>query len=241
MITAPASLLSAALLLAAIAAAPVAVRAEATTTTASGATSGQTFALSAANAASAISGIIHPDAKSAQPLNVGDPLPAAAVKNAKGETIALADATKGKSTIIIFYRGSWCPYCNTHLADLAKLQPELTARGVQILAISPDSPATIAAYPADKQRPYALLSDTGHAAARAFGIAFKVDPTTVEKYKGYGINLVKATGTNDAVLPVPAVFIIGPDNKITFAHTNPDYRKRLTAADLQKALGPAKP
>ena len=41
----------------------------------------------------------------------------------------------------IFYRGSWCPYCNIALTVYqAELLPRLAGRGIPLVAISPEKP-----------------------------------------------------------------------------------------------------
>lgn len=174
-----------------------------------------------------------------KPLKVGDAAPAATVKNSAGAEVALADMAAAKPTIVVFYRGGWCPYCNTHLADLAKVQPEIAAAGAQLVAISPDSPETLKAYEAEHALPYTLLSDSSHAATKAYGVAYAVDTPTQEKLKGYGIDLVKASGNSQQVMPVPSVFVI-KDGKIAYAHGNVDYTKRLSGAEVVAALGMTK-
>ncbi|CAN5417058.1 hypothetical protein BH09SUM1_BH09SUM1_12520 [soil metagenome] len=182
---------------------------------------------------------VYAKAEDVQPLKFGAPLPAVSVKNAKGETVTLADATKGRRSVIVFYRGGWCPFCNKHLADLATIEPQLAASGIPIIAISPDSPETITAYGAKHLLPYTLLSDSSHDAIKAFGVAFAVDAETQQKYKGYGIDLAAASGNADAVLPTPSVFIVDPSGKITYSHTNPDYKSRMSGAEILKAAGVA--
>lgn len=177
-------------------------------------------------------------AQQAKPLKVGDALPAVdALADAKGGSVSLADATKGKTSVVVFYRGGWCPYCNTHLADLARIQPELAAGGVQILAVSPDSPESLAKYGAEHPLPYTLLSDSQHKAMKAFGVAFVVDGETQAKLKGYGIDLAAASGNSEQVLPVPSVFVIDKDGKVSFAHANADYTKRLGGDEILAAAG----
>jgi peroxiredoxin len=186
--------------------------------------------------------MVYADAKSAKPLKAGDQLPAMApLQNAKGESVSLAEATKGKTSVVVFYRGGWCPYCNTHLAELAKIQPELTAKGVQIIAISPDSSETVAKQTMEKPLPYTVLSDSKHSAAKAMGVAFAVDAETQGKLKGYGIDLVKASGNSEQILPVPAVFVVNPEGRIAFAHANPDYTKRLSGEEILAAAGTPMP
>lgn len=74
---------------------------------------------------------------------------------------------------------------------------------------------------------YTLLSDSKMAGARALGIAFKVDDTTLERYGQYGIDLEKSTGERHHVLPVPSVFVVGKDGIINFEYVNPNYKVRL--------------
>jgi peroxiredoxin len=88
----------------------------------------------------------------------------------------------------------------------------------------------------DKQHmTYTLLSDSDAKAVKAFGVAFKVDDQTVEKYKGFNIDLEKASGRSHHILPVPSMFIIGTDRIIRFVYSNPDYRVRLAASKVLEA------
>jgi peroxiredoxin len=176
--------------------------------------------------------------KEIKPLKVGDALPRLApLKDAKGELVTLADAVRGKTAVIVFYRGGWCPYCNTHLSDLARIQPQLAAKGIELIGISPDKPEELAKTATKDNLPYTLLSDSDKKAAVAFGLAFAVDEATLVRYKGFGIDLAAASGNPDAVLPVPSVFVVDAEGKLTFAYTNPEYKVRLSGEEVLKAAG----
>ncbi len=82
---------------------------------------------------------------------------------------------------------------------------------------------------------FTLLSDASMSAARAFGIAFRVDDATFARYKSFGIDLEAASGQTHHELPVPAVFILDRAGVIRFAHANPDYTVRLAAEPLLEA------
>ena len=82
---------------------------------------------------------------------------------------------------------------------------------------------------------YQLLSDHEMTASAAYGVAFKVSPETVKKYKEYGIALTPIAGTDGHWLPVPAVFVIDRSGKIRFAYSDPDYKTRLKVSDLLAA------
>lgn len=66
-------------------------------------------------------------------------------------------------------------------------------------------------------------------AAKAFGLAFRVPAETVDRYKGFGIDLEARSGQPHHLLPVPAVFVLDEDARIQFQYVNPDYRVRIPA------------
>ena len=179
---------------------------------------------------------IAPSAAEARPLPVGALLPSATVATLDGNEVDLAKVASEKPTAIIFYRGGWCPYCNKHLAALAALEPELLALGFQIIALSPDGPAGLKATVGKNHLNYRLFSDQAMNAASAFGLAFRVDAATVEKYQKWNINLALVPGETDARwLPVPAVILVGPDGRVKYVYANEDYKTRLPDAELLAA------
>ena len=82
---------------------------------------------------------------------------------------------------------------------------------------------------------YHLLSDNEVNAARAFGIAYRMDDATYAKYKTYGLDLEESQGAKHHELPVPAVFVVDRLGSIRFAHTNADYTQRLPAQQVLDA------
>ena len=177
-----------------------------------------------------------PSAADAKPLPVGEKMPAALVQTVEGTDLDLTAALAQKPTLLVFYRGSWCPYCNKHLAALAGIEPQLLELGYQIIAVSPDEAKGLQAMTEKNHLNYRLLSDHAMNAASAFGVAFRVDEKTIKAYTGYGVALTPVPGEPDARwLPVPAVFIIGRDGIVKFMHSDPDYKVRLSADAVMAA------
>ncbi len=170
-----------------------------------------------------------------KPLKTGETIPAVTLKNVMGESVDLNNLVSQKPTVLIFFRGGWCPFCNKQLMGLAKIEKDLTDMGYQLLAISADKPEKIKEMMTKDELSYTILSDYNSAASTAFGLAFKVDDETIEKYKGYGINLEEASGNTNHILPVPAVYIIDTKGMIKFDYSNPDYKVRLDTDELLKA------
>lgn len=181
------------------------------------------------------------EASEIEPLLIGAAAPEVSVQDETGKEISLRSITKGKNTVLVFYRGGWCPFCSTHLQGLAEAQEQLTKLGYQIVAISPDSPENLKTAEKKGDLGYALYSDPSLAAADAFGISFTLDAKTLKAYKGYGIDLAKTSGgANPDRLPVPAVFLVGKDNSIRFAYVNPDYETRISSELLLAAAKQSK-
>ncbi len=166
------------------------------------------------------------------PILIGSEVPEAEVKTSTGKAANLKLQTEGKPSIIIFYRGGWCPFCNGHLSLLQKSHYELIELGYQIIAISPDLPKEIGKSINKMDLSYTLISDSKMNAAKAFGVAFTVDDKTIEKYAKYGIDLEASSGEKHHMLPVPSVFIVNASGKITFSYVNPDYKVRLNSEVL---------
>ena len=70
----------------------------------------------------------------------------------------------------------------------------------------------------------------------AYKVAFELDAKTTEKYKGYGINLQEMNGNNGNNLPVPAVYIINKEGKITYRYFDVNYKKRVSVSEILKHL-----
>ena len=157
------------------------------------------------------------------PLLIGEKIPNQSLKSIDNVDINLSDLFANKKTILIFYRGGWCPYCNLHLAALGESEKELLGLGYQIIAVSPDSPVKLKMTDEKNKLNYVLLSDSNGALSRAIGIAFQA-PTTYKSIVTEG-----SDGANTALfLPVPSVFILDVTGTIQFEHITPDYKHRIS-------------
>jgi peroxiredoxin len=179
--------------------------------------------------------------EAARPLAVGARAPVVALKRMDGVDFDLAAAFAAKPTVLIFYRGGWCPFCNRHLAALAEHENDLRALGYQIIAISPESGAALSGLAEKQHLRYQLLSDSAFQAGPAYGVAYRVPAATARGYRDNGITLSRIPGSEDSWLPVPSAFLISRDGVIRFVYSNPDYRVRIPVADLLAAAKAAAP
>ncbi len=161
------------------------------------------------------------------PILINSEIPDVSLKTLDNEMVKLRSVVAEKPTILVFYRGGWCPYCSRHMTELQKFEKDIVGMGYQILAISVDRPEVLKKTISENELSYTLLSDSPANVLKAFGIAFKVDAATVERYKNIGLDLEENSGYDHHILPAPAVYIVGTDGIVDFQYVNPNYRERI--------------
>jgi peroxiredoxin len=61
-----------------------------------------------------------------------------------GRALTLPDAFAGSFSVVLFYRGAWCPYCNAQLRAFERASQALTDAGIRVAALSVDDKETTA-------------------------------------------------------------------------------------------------
>jgi peroxiredoxin len=188
--------------------------------------------------------LIADSAAQTKPLQAGQHAPAFTAYEVDGTRFDFDPSALAKPTMIITFRGGWCPYCNAQLSGLRTVLPELTARGMDVLFLSGDRPQLLySSLKAETQESiagldYHILSDANMEAASALGIAFRVPADTAQTFKDRGRDIGNSSIALHQALPVPAVFVINTDGQITFSYANPDYKIRLPAEEVKAAAEP---
>ncbi|MFV8373506.1 peroxiredoxin-like family protein [Flavobacterium sp. LB2P74] len=160
------------------------------------------------------------------PLLIGEKIPNFNLKSVENTNVNLTELISKKRTVLVFYRGGWCPYCNAHLAALGEAEKQLLDLGYQIIAISPDAPKSLKVTDDKEKLNYLLLSDSTGELSKAVGIAFQAP----ENYKS---RITQGSeGVNSSFLPVPAVFILNVNGEIEFEYITPNFKNRISNALL---------
>jgi peroxiredoxin len=71
-------------------------------------------------------------------LKPGDPFPRLTMNVIGGRTLTVPNAFAGDFAAVLFYRGSWCPYCNAQLRAFQRSGQTLADAGVRVAALSVD-------------------------------------------------------------------------------------------------------
>lgn len=170
------------------------------------------------------------------PLKVGEEVPAdVSLVNSNGDTSTVAEALSKKS-IIVFYRGGWCPYCMRHLSALHQVKEEMAELGYDIIAITPDQFDSLGVSEARAETDITIYSDSDTDVIEAFGLGWRVDDEMHEKYVNkYELDLGEWSGDDHHILPVPALYVVH-DGVVQYQYVNPNYSVRLKPETLMAIL-----
>ena len=170
-------------------------------------------------------------AEDISPILIGETLPNGNFQNVEGEYIQLKAILEEKSTILVFYRGGWCPYCNVQLSGLVEIEEDILELGYQIVAISPDDYKNLQSTIENNSTKYKLLSDPNGEFIQEIGIAFKTSSSLKEYIIGKG-----QKGETSSVMPAPTVMIVDKKGVIKFEYINPNYKERIGGDMLLSVL-----
>jgi peroxiredoxin len=140
-------------------------------------------------------------------LKVGDHIPNVTLKTMKSESFNLTEDLKNQAAIIIFYRAQWCPYCNEHLSELQDYEKQFIKLGYKVIAISSESPDDLSITKTKTFAKYLLLSDEEKKAIQGFGV-------------------------ENGNVAIPSVFIVDKTGTIKYVHSDPNYKIRLSGAEV---------
>lgn len=180
------------------------------------------------------------------PLKTGDRAPGFTVRTVDGKPYVFDPDNLENSTILISFRGGWCPYCNMHLSELRTVIPEIREYGVDVLFLSNDAPDQL--YSSLRQETqddidgldYVILSDAEIRAARALGTAFRTDKGLTNFLDGKGRDYSRGSIGKHNALAVPAVYVINRSGDIVYDFVEADYKIRLPADELLSAAKAAR-
>ena len=174
---------------------------------------------------------------SAEAFKVGDTFPSFELPNVKSEEVSLNNIKGEKATVISFYRGGWCPYCNLELQALQQALPEFKNLGANLVAISPETPDSSLTTEEKNELTFEVLSDIDNKLGKELGLVFKLDEELENIYSNeFKIDLEKHNQNTTGELPMAATYVIDNDHVIQYAFVKEDYTKRAEISEIRKAL-----
>ena len=119
---------------------------------------------------------------------------------------------------------------------LQAIQPELTALGATLVAISPQLPEHNRELARHRHLTFEILTDRGNVVAARFGLRFSLPEYLRQIYRSFPLDLEKFNGDASWTLPMPARFVIDQTGIIRAADSDPDYTTRPEPSETLQAL-----
>ena len=167
---------------------------------------------------------------------LGTVVPDVALIDVESAPIRLSVAVD-RPSVIVLYRGAWCPYCNLTLrAYQLQLLPDLEARGMKLIAVSPQLPDGSLSIQERQELTFTVLSDPGNQIAAALGVLTQPSEEALAAQMTMGLDLETFNADGTIALPMPTVLIVDADRTIRWIDVRPDYSARTTPAEIAAAL-----
>jgi len=157
-------------------------------------------------------------------LRVGQSLPVFEIEDIEQNRLSSQDF-KGHMSLLLFYRGNWCPLCMAQIKEVAEAYQQLAAMGVKTYLISPQSAKHSSSLSRKFKLDFNYLVDKGNKVAKGLGIYAQ---------NGLPMGLQVLGYDSDTVLPT--VLILDKEGKIIFADLTDNYRVRPEPATFMKII-----
>jgi len=161
------------------------------------------------------------------------------VKDQNGNEIVFKDLRKKGDVVVVFTRGSWCPYCNKFLRRLQDSSELIRAKHAQIIVITPETRQGIDSVVAKTGATFPIIYDSLMKITNAYNGMYRVDDKTLVRYKNSNpsIDLLAINNQKkDAYLPITAVYIVNDEGSITYRYFEEDFKKQASIKEILKAL-----
>jgi len=160
-------------------------------------------------------------------LQPGQMIPDFELPDATGKPVKSSDLRQNGPLLILFYRGTWCPFCNLTVQAYQEQLQSFQDRGVTLVAISPQAPDHSLTLQEKHHLKFPVLSDSGNGIARQFGIVFQMDPALKQVQELFSVDVAAYNGDNRYELPVPAAFLVSKTSEVIRSYVEVDSMKRL--------------
>ena len=166
-------------------------------------------------------------------LAVGNIAPVFSTRDVEGRLVTLEQLTQQGPVVILFYRGQWCPVCSNYLNNFNDSISLIRERGATVIAISPETQQNAEKTRQGTNSNFSFIADTSLGILRSYDVLFNVTGKYQAMIKNFlRTDIAKNNGRTEAMLPVPATYIVNGDGKITFKQFDYNYKKRASVKSI---------
>lgn len=165
-------------------------------------------------------------------LNEGDIAPDFELPDPMGKPVRLSSVLANGPVILSFYRGQWCPFCSLELRGLQRALDEIEEAGATLVAVTPNKPDVTRETVEEMDLTFPVLSDHDNLVAKQFNLVYEMTPENIAHYQEIGRDIAELNGTGKWELPIPATYVIAPDQTIRYAFVDINHRRRAEPSEV---------
>ena len=171
-------------------------------------------------------------------LKVGKKAPTFELPDSEKSSFSLTNILdEGKNVVLVFYQGKWNPYDVKYLKKLQESKAQIEGKNAVIVLVTREKFSYINQLREEEGIDLIICNDSDWYMMSAYGVAYKLSKGNLpDKYKSYSASNARHTGSKDDMVPVPATFVIGPDQKIKYMHFDWDYRQHPDVSEIINSL-----
>lgn len=170
-------------------------------------------------------------------VKAGDHLEPFELLKVEGGVLSRDQLLANGPAVLLFFRFAGCPACNIAIPHYDRLlAAALKARGVPLVAISPQVPERLIEIKQRHNLSLQVASDKDNALARRLGILYSFDEASRQAALSKGSSIGEVTGTGTWELPQPTVVVLDSESRVVFAQVSPDWLVRAEAEPILQAV-----
>jgi peroxiredoxin len=168
---------------------------------------------------------------------VGTAMPDGDLLDAHANPTSLRHTVGERPSVVVFYRGAWCPYCNIALKSYQEqVLPALRERDAVMVAVSPQKPDGSLTAQETNDLQFPVLSDPGNQLATQLGILTHPNDGARESQRALGIDVAGSNIDGTDSFAMPTVVIVDRDGVIRWIDVHPNYTTRTEPAEIVEAV-----
>lgn len=170
-------------------------------------------------------------------LEEGETAPLFSAESTEGKTVNLSEMLKSGPVVMMFYRGQWCPVCSRYMSAMQDSVHLIRKTGASVIAVTPETKENANIFIEKSGTDITIVPDKGGKIMQDYRVAFRVTESYQEKIrKRLKTDIAENNDAEEALLPVPATYVINTDGKVKKVFYNPKYTKRAGVAEILSAL-----
>ncbi|MEP5613901.1 MAG: peroxiredoxin-like family protein [Cyclobacteriaceae bacterium] len=149
-------------------------------------------------------------------LSVGAVAPTFEGEDQYGNLVNLANLTAEGDVVLVFFRGTWCPTCNQHIAALQDSLKQLEEKGAFVVAITPEKPEFLGENDFKTSVDIPVVYDQRLSIMNTYNVTYTMSLGSQRIFDVAGVDFNELYGTSGK-MPIPATYVIGSNGKIKYA------------------------